>query len=198
MCHDSFTHVPWLIHMCVMTHSHTCYDCVAVCCSVLQCVAVLDPLTCLPCLILCHDSFVHVPSLIHFCRCSQNGSLWWTLLAKKVVCVAVCCSVLQCVAVCCSVLQCVAVCCSVLQCIAVCCSVLQCVAVCCSVLQCTAVYRSVSWQQMKKLSKNSYPIFNVKQLQSWLLRICTIGCDYAATSSHWEILKKQLATIFTI
>ena len=36
----------------------------------------------------------------------------------------VCCSVLQCVAVCCSVLQCVAVCCSVLQCVAVCCSVL--------------------------------------------------------------------------
>jgi len=31
------------------------------------------------------------------------------------VCIAMCCSVLQCVAVCCSVLQCVAVCCSVLQ-----------------------------------------------------------------------------------
>ena len=38
------------------------------------------------------------------------------------LCVAVCCSVLQCVAVYCSVLQCVAVCCSVLQCVAVCCS----------------------------------------------------------------------------
>jgi hypothetical protein len=35
-------------------------------------------------------------------------------------CVAVCCSVLQCVAVCCSVWQCVVVCCSVLQCVAVC------------------------------------------------------------------------------
>jgi len=43
-----------------------------------------------------------------------------------VVCVAVCCSVLQCVAACCSVVQCVAVWCSVLQCVAVCCSVLQC------------------------------------------------------------------------
>jgi len=32
----------------------------------------------------------------------------------QVLCVAVCCSVLQCVAVCCSVLQCVADCCSVL------------------------------------------------------------------------------------
>ena len=72
-------------------------------------------------------------------------------------CVAACCSVLQCVAVCCSVLQCVAVCCSVLEsesimpqinasarrllstCVAVCCRVLQCVAVYCSVLQCVAV-----------------------------------------------------------
>ena len=42
-----------------------------------------------------------------------------------IICVAVCCSVLQCVAVCCSVLQGVAGCCSVLQCVAVCCSVLQ-------------------------------------------------------------------------
>jgi len=85
-----------------------------------------------------------------------------------IVCVAVCCSVLQCVAVCCRVLQCVAVCCGVLQttsqrsalelflrvtqthfkdCGAVCCSVLQCVAVChcgevCySVLHCVAVCR---------------------------------------------------------
>ena len=55
------------------------------------------------------------------------------------ICVAVCCSVLQCVAVCCSVLQRVAVCCSVLQCVAVCCSILQCVVVCSSVLQCVAV-----------------------------------------------------------
>ena len=47
----------------------------------------------------------------------------------RVLCVAVCCIVLQCVAVCCSVLQCVAVCCSVLQCVAECCRVLQSVAV---------------------------------------------------------------------
>jgi len=46
------------------------------------------------------------------------------------LCVVVCCCLLDCVAVCCSVLQCVAVCCSVLQCVAVCCSALQCVAVC--------------------------------------------------------------------
>jgi len=72
----------------------------------------------------------------------------------SVLCVSVCCRVLQGVAVCCSVLQCVAVCCGVFNarqpgtmniqsvyssevmcilCVAVCCSVLQCVAVCCSV-----------------------------------------------------------------
>ena len=34
---------------------------------------------------------------------------------ETLLCVAVCCSVLQCVAVCCSLLQCVAVCCSALQ-----------------------------------------------------------------------------------
>jgi len=63
----------------------------------------------------------------------------------EMLCVTVCCSVLQCVAVCCSVLQCVAVCGSVLQCVAVCGTVLRCVAVCGSVLQCDAVCGSV-WQ----------------------------------------------------
>jgi len=42
------------------------------------------------------------------------------------------------------VLLCVALCCSVLQCVAVCCSVLQCVAVCCSVLQCVVMFRITS------------------------------------------------------
>ena len=62
----------------------------------------------------------------------------------RVLCVAVCCSVLQCVAVCYSVLQCVAVCCysevySILE-----CCVLECVAVCRSVLQCVAVFQNVA------------------------------------------------------
>jgi len=67
-----------------------------------------------------------------------------------VVCVAVCCSVLQCVAVCyfskvCSIMMnksCHTV---VLQCVAVCCSVLQCVAVCYFSKVCSAVklYASV-------------------------------------------------------
>ena len=58
----------------------------------------------------------------------QNGL---DCVGRFVLCLAVCCSVLQCVAVRCSALQCVAVRCSALQCVAVCCSVLQCVAVCC-------------------------------------------------------------------
>jgi len=96
-------------------------QCVVVCCSVLQRVAVCSSGA------LC----------VHFQR----------LPGMLLQCVAACCSVVQRVAVCCIVLQrvltssryvlqCVAVCCSVFQCVAVCCSVLQRVTVCCSVLQC--------------------------------------------------------------
>ena len=95
-------------------------QCVALCCTVLQCTHELKELEIcvLQCVAVC-------------CSVLQY--------------VAVRCSVLQCVAVCCSVLQyvavhtqtqgardlCVAVCCSVSQCVAVCCSELQCAAVCC-------------------------------------------------------------------
>ena len=67
-------------------------QCVAVCCSVLQCVA---------------ESRKDFGPLLS--RPARR-------LLSVLQCAAVCCSVLQCVAVCCSVLQCVAVCCSVLQC----------------------------------------------------------------------------------
>ena len=102
------------------------YPCVAVCCSVLQCVAVTW---------IMHTA-AHCNTLLHVAVTRDS-------FVSHYPCVAVCCSVLQCVAVCCSVLQCVAVCCSVLQCVAVCCSVLQCVAVCCCVLQYVAVCCSV-------------------------------------------------------
>ena len=72
---------------CVIPHSRV-LQCVAVCCSVLQCVAVL-----LQCVAVCYSVLQCVAV-----RCSV------------LQCVAVCYSVLQCVAVCCSVLQCVAVC----------------------------------------------------------------------------------------
>jgi len=74
-------------------------QCVAVCCSVLQCGAVVG----------------------------RRSALFLSFSVLQ--CVAAWCSVLQCVAVCCSMLECVAVCCSVLQCVAVCCSELQCAAV---------------------------------------------------------------------
>jgi len=117
-------------------------QCVAVCCSVLQCVAVCCGV------------------LRCFKMCAQTGLLSWHLWGR------VCCSVLQCVAVCCSVLQCVAVSCSVQiyshlleklfanicmcveVCCSLCCSVLQCVAVCCSVIKnialCCSVLRCVA------------------------------------------------------
>ena len=100
-------------------------QCVAVWCSVLQGVAASCRL-CLERSLTSSSSF----------RKSQG----------KVLCVAVCCSLLQFVAVCCSALQRVA---DVLQCDAACCNVLQYVAlhlVCCSalhVLQCVAVWSSV-------------------------------------------------------
>jgi len=73
---------------------------VAVCCSVLQCVAGLA-------------------KELEAKAKAKGGMLR----------VAVCCRVLPCVAVRCCALPCVAVCCSVLQCVAVCCLLLQCVAV---------------------------------------------------------------------
>jgi len=67
--------------------------CLAVCCSVLQCVLVFVGKGC-----------VLQSSLAR--EVSRNS-------APSLLCGAVCCSVLQCVAVYCSVLQCVVVCCSV-------------------------------------------------------------------------------------
>jgi len=64
---------------------------VAVCCSVLQCVAVRC-------------------SVLHTAKDTSPVAA-----RHPLQCAAVCCSVLQCVAVCCSVLQCIAVCCRVLH-----------------------------------------------------------------------------------
>ena len=68
-------------------------QCVAVCCSALQCES--------------HDIALTV---------SAHLSIANVRVVCVLQCVAVCCSVLQCVAVCCSLLQCVAVRCSALQC----------------------------------------------------------------------------------
>ena len=121
----------------VETHltSSPASQCVTVCCSVSQCVAVRWGV--LQCVTVC-------------CSISQY--------------VAACCSVLQCVAVCCMccsvlqyvpVLRCVAVCCSVFQCVVVYCSVLQCVVVSCFVLQCVAMCSS---ELRRTWPRHSWPV----------------------------------------
>jgi len=116
---------------------------VAVCCSMLQCVAGC-------CRVLQR----------HMTLLSVSGPSENDYEVVSTLCVAGYCRVLQCVAVCCSVLQHVVVCCRVLQCVAashdaaerlrafrerlqgsqyvVCCRVLQGVAVCCRMVQCAA------------------------------------------------------------
>jgi len=76
-------------------------QCVTVCCSVLQYVAVFIDGFCeaLQCVAVCCSVFL----VYH--------SVWQCVFQ----CVAVCCSVTGFLAVCCNVLQCVAACCSVLQ-----------------------------------------------------------------------------------
>ena len=117
-------------------------QCVAVCCSVLQCVAHINQENLKS---RSQVSYLRVTS--HMCNTNRSYTARIEIGESKV-----CCSVLQCVAVCCSVLQCVHICAtqstltqhistpiiltyedreiqSVLQCVAVCCSVFQCVAV---------------------------------------------------------------------
>jgi len=80
-------------------HSQYMLQCVAVCCSVLQSVAVCRIMW--RCIAVC---------------CSVLQLLYETALRELYIymlqCVAVCCNALQCVAVGCSALQCAAVCCS--------------------------------------------------------------------------------------
>jgi len=87
-------------------------QCVAVCCSVLQGVAVrCSALQCVKCVAVCCSMLQCRPQ-----RCAISPGLDSSSSASYHT------SVLQCVAACCTVLQCVALCCSVLQCVAVFCS----------------------------------------------------------------------------
>jgi len=102
-----------------------CVQCVAVCCSMLQCVAVCcSMLQCVQCVAV---------SMCCYCVSQPNLRLWVLHVWYK--CVAVCCSVLQYVAVC-------PVCCSVYMLLLcqsakrACVGVARVVQVCCSVLQC--------------------------------------------------------------
>ena len=78
-------------------------QCVAVCCSVLVCVAL--------CFVevQCGAACCSVVQYVSYTACSSHHMI---LSPSLPLTLQVCCSVLQCVAVCCSVLQCVAVCCS--------------------------------------------------------------------------------------
>jgi len=105
-------------------------QCVAVCCSMLQCVSVRTH--CSKNHSKCSDISHHfITQCIAVLAHASYPSTPPQLVCSVLQCVAVCCSVLQRVAVCCSVLQRIAPYCSVLQCNALCC-----VAVCCRVLQC--------------------------------------------------------------
>jgi len=97
-------------------------QCVAACCSVLQCDAVWDSV--LRCVVM---------RIAHLSDGTVDVTMRDEDIQGKTYSIHI--SALQYIPVCCSVLQCVAVCCSVLQCVAVCCSVLQCVVMCCSVSQ---------------------------------------------------------------
>ena len=134
------------------------HQCISVCCSVLQCVAVQFVAVCcsaprsqdisvLQCVVVCCSVLQCLAKSKYQCVAVQ---------CVAVCCSAVCCSVLhgsvsQCVAVQCISVCCSAVCrsvlqCSVLQCVAVQCAAVCCSAVCCSVLQCqdlTIQYRHV-------------------------------------------------------
>ena len=74
----------------------------------------------LQCVAVCYSVLQHVAV---YCF---RYSLFWRVhhsvypRSAALKCVVVCCSVLQCVVVCCSALQCITVCCSVLQCVAAC------------------------------------------------------------------------------
>jgi len=154
---------------------------VAVCCSVLQCVA-----ECCSCTVLRYvlRSVVVCCSVLQqqLTELSQKARVSLAYVAVSLACVAVCCGVLQCVAVCCSVLQLqyvtifVSFFLSVLPCHTrlgflsrnvkcvsrVCCGVLRCLAACCSVLQlqcvtmCVAVCCGVLQYQLTELSHKAW------------------------------------------
>ena len=111
-------------------------QCVAACCSVMQCVAASAMGLSLRavCCSVAQSGAVCKCDMCHF-----SGGIF--LVAHQQLqrwshhYVAVCCSVLQCVAVCCSVVRCGAVWRSVAQCGTVCCSALHCIVWRCSVLK---------------------------------------------------------------
>jgi len=147
---------------------------VAVCCRMLQCVAVR-------CNVLQRFNFV----LYLYCKSNSEyyvNSISTCKLSDSVLQgVAACCSVLQWVAMCCSELQCTSratVCCRGLQCVAAYCSELQCVAVSCNMQVerqcvaggCSALQRvavSCSVLQWVAIRKSSDSVLQGAQVAAW-------------------------------
>ena len=158
----TLTHDWWFVMVGLLLNALTPSQWVAVCCSVLQCVAV--------CVFFVYTRMVDGVFVAGRILDGQECVDSWIRYTLNV-----CSRMLQCVAVRCGVLQCtcvllrkltrnvskkelgrqrcswwrVAVCWRMLQCVAVCCSVLQCVAVCRSVLQCVAVFSVESCSVLK-------------------------------------------------
>jgi len=124
------------------------FQCVGVCCSVLQIPSsrtYWKPKSCLVCM------YVRVAVRWSVLQCAADSFITDILEAEILpgMYVCACCSVFQCVGVCCNVFQipssltywkqnfflvCMYACVAVLKCVTVCCSVLQCVVVCCRFL----------------------------------------------------------------
>ena len=106
---------------------------VAMCCSVLQCIAVYCSVLQCGCSVL--------QSVVTCLGCCNQFNECHYIYTRVCCSVAMCCSVSQCVFTCSEFLRSISrmrpfVLESLLQCVAVCCNALQCVVVCCSVLQC--------------------------------------------------------------
>jgi len=149
-------------------------QCVAVCCSVLQCFSL--------CTLLIQTTHLRRP------RCLKSAHL---IMTQRV---AVGCNVLQHVAIFCIVYavdtynaslmtslfeKCLfhgdTACCSVLQCATVCYSVLQCAAVCCSVLQCVAVCDNLIFFQKfvyRYMCRHRNDSQNARQLLLQCVAVC--------------------------
>ena len=142
--HSNMHTTLWCLPTCAI-----CLKCIAVCCSVLQCVAVCVAVCCsvLQCVAVRQTSVLKeimgargpkVSSSIH--------SIPRLTFAKVVEYVAVCCSMLQFVAVCWSLLQCTAG-----------CQMHYCVAVCCRV-QDTSVLKEIMGARGPKVSSSIHSI----------------------------------------
>jgi len=174
------------------------HQCISVCCSVLQCVAVQFVAVCcsaprsqdisvLQCVVVCCSVLQCLAKSKYQCVAVQ---------CVAVCCSAVCCSVLhgsvsQCVAVQCISVCCSAVCRSVLQCSVLQCSVSQCVAVQCVAVCCSAVCRSVLQCSVLQCVAVSRPHDTVSSCVAVCCDVCrsVLQCSvlqYVAMSRHHD------------